>query len=153
MLYFVRVKDQENTLNEISSSLEHFEQYSSPDEETAALLPKLKKSLFEKQNKNRNALNRLNLISVLDGGRDYLQIKSKEFDKIADDPSMQTESNFKVLQSELTVFQDKLTRDVESELPKLNQKSRTECELFKSVFDTDCSSLVDKISELSKKAK
>ena len=92
-------------------------------------------------------------MSVLDGGRIYLRTKSQEFDKIADDPSLQTESNFKVLQSELTVFQDKLSRDVESELPKLNKKSRTECELFKSVFDTDCSSLVDKISEQSKKAK
>ena len=149
----LRAKDHENRLNEISSGLEFIGQSSSPNEDTTSLISKLRKSIFEKQNKNKNILNRLAVKAMLNGGKEYLETKSQEFDIIAGDPSLRTEPNLQIFQSELSVFQDKLSRDVESELPKLDQKSRTEFELLKNEFDTDCSALVDNTIELSKKAK
>ena len=153
MFVIVRAKDQQNALIDICSGLESFDASTAPDEETASLISKLKKSIFEKQNKNKIALNRLAVKPMLNGAREYLQTKSKEFDTIVGDPSLQTEMNLTELQTELSVYQDKLSRDVESELPKLDKKSRTEMELSKDAFETNCGCLVDKSIELAKKAK
>ena len=148
-----RAKVEEDQLKEIVSVLAYFEESQSPDEETLTLLSKLKKALFEKEKKNKNALNKFELKSKLEAGNEYLQNKSKELDKMADNISTLTEVKFEIFKDEIEKFQEIISTDFTSQIQNLIPGSRKECETLKDEIDSECNHLYDRIKELLKKVK
>ncbi|KAI6649109.1 hypothetical protein LOD99_6830 [Oopsacas minuta] len=89
----------------------------------------------------------------LEAGKDYLEDKSKELDKIAETPSAQTETKFQMFQTEIEKFQNTLADGFESDLHNLDPFSQSDCEALKNEIDSECTNLYDRITDLSKKAK
>lgn len=141
-------------MKEIGSVLDYLTESQSPsDEETLTLISKLKKTLSEKEKKNKNALNRFELMSKLEAGKEYLQNKSEELDKIAENIPTQTEAKLEIFKNEIEKFQENICNDFNDGIQILGPGSRKECETLKNEIDLECNNLYDRIKELLKKVK
>ena len=140
-------------MKEIASALDYFEESQSPNEETLTLLSKLKKTLSEKEKKNKNALNKFELMSKLETGDEYLRNKSKELDKMAENISTQTEAKLEIFKNEIEKFQENISNDFKAQIQNSSPVSRKDCESLKNEIDSECNNLYDRIKELLKKVK